>query len=126
MQLELKTTGDKNTIIGSLAAAVDGAASLGAVAIGRNASATTKSVAVGTQATVTGATGTAIGEGTSVTAANGIAIGQGCAVSGPVLGLASATNPITTGSLTEPNIEEYLTVVVNGVTRYIALYSGTP
>ena len=123
---ETITTGNKNTIIGSLAAAVDGAASLGAVAIGRNASATTKSVAVGTGATVTGATGTAIGEGTSVTAANGIAIGQGCSVSGPVLGLASASNPIQITTLTEPNIEEYLTVVVNGVTRYIALYSGTP
>ena len=123
---ETITTGTINTIIGSSAVAVDGAASTGAVAIGRRASATTGSVAVGTGASVTGATGTAIGEGTSVTAANGIAIGQGCSVSGPVLGLASATNPITTGSLTEPNIEEYLTVVVNGVTRYIALYSGTP
>ena len=123
---ETITTGTINTIIGSSAVAVDGAASTGAVAIGRRASATTGSVAVGTGASVTGATGTAIGEGTSVTAANGIAIGQGCSVSGPVLGLASASNPIQITTLTEPNIEEYLTVIVNGVTRYIALYSGTP
>ena len=123
---ETITTGDKNTIIGSSAAAVDGAASLGAVAIGRDASASTKSVAVGTGATVTGALGTAIGEGTSVTSASGIAIGQGCSVSGPFLGLASAINPIQTTTLSEPEIVEYLVVVVNGVTRYIALYSGTP
>ena len=123
---ETITTGDKNTIIGSNANAVDGTISVSAVAIGRSSQAATKSVAVGSGASANQATSTAIGNDATVNAANGIAIGQGCAVSGPVLGLASALNPINTPSLTEPNIEEYLTVIVNGVTRYIALYSGTP
>ena len=123
---ETITTGDKNTIIGSNANAVDGTISVSAVAIGRSSQAATKSVAVGSGASANQATSTAIGNDATVNAANGIAIGQGCAVSGPVLGLASAINPIQTPTLSEPNIEEYLTVVVNGVTRYIALYSGTP
>ena len=123
---ETITTGSRNTIIGTNANAVDGTISVSAVAIGRSSQAATKSVAVGSGSSASQATSTAIGNDTSVTAANGIAIGQGCAVSSPVLGLASALNPIQTPTLTEPNIEEYLTVVVNGVTRYIALYSGTP
>ena len=124
---ETITTGTRNTIIGASAIAYSGAASSQAGAIGRSATATSLSVAVGTGASVTGDTGTAIGDAASVTASNGIAIGKGCTVSGSVLGLASSGNPIdVVNGLTDPEIASYLTVVVNGVTRYIALYSGTP
>ena len=121
------TTGDKNTLIGSGIVASTGAASIAAVAVGRGNVVTEQSTAIGSGASVTGATGTALGNATSVTAANGIAIGQGCAITGSVLGLASASNPIQTiTELTEANIDKYLTVIVNGETRWIALYNGTP
>ena len=121
------TTGNKNTLIGSEIVASTGAASTGAVAVGQGNVVTEQSTAIGSGASVTGATGTALGSGASVSAANGIAIGTNCAITDPVLGLASAGNPIQTVSpLGEALIDKYLTVVVNGETRYIALYTGNP
>jgi len=121
------TTGTRNTIMGSGAEAGSGANTEFATAIGRGSTATTQSTAIGSGASVTGATGTALGNDASVTATNGIAIGMNCVITDAVLGLASASNPIqTVPSLSGAAIDKYLTVFVNGQTRYIALYTGNP